>query len=127
MEGRRFRLPRIAARTIFLSGRIEGSLEENGPTSVVVWDYRHHLVEYLVVVFLGGAVTLGIVLGIAGLWLAPSQAPVVLAYTLFNGLMLAVVVELISDERSKLRGDLEKTLARVGRWSVLPHARGSKP
>jgi hypothetical protein len=125
VDGERFRLPRIASRTLFFSGRIEGTLAPDGAASLVVWHYRHHPVEYAAVAFLVFLVAPGIVLGIAGLWIAQSYALGVLAYTLLNGLMLAVVLQLMVDERSKLRGDLEKTLGRAGRWTAIPRARGA--
>ena len=125
VDGERFRLPRVAPRTLFLSGRIEGTLASDGAASLVVWQYRHHLVEYVAVAFLAVLVAPGIVLGIVGLWVAQSYALVILAYTLLNGLMLAVVLQLIHDERAKLRGDLEKTLGRAGHWAVLAHEAGT--
>ncbi len=124
VDGERFRLPRVAPRTLFLSGRIEGTLASDGAASLVIWHYRHHVVEYAVVAFLVLLVAPGAVLGIAGLWIAQSYALVLLAYALVNGLILAVVLQFMVDERSKLRGDLEKTLGRAGRWTAIPRAHG---
>jgi hypothetical protein len=125
VAGAQFRMPKVGPKTLFLSGQIEGTLASAGDASLVVWKYRHHIVEYLAVVFLSGAVALGVVLGIAGLFVAQSYALGVIAYTLVNVLMLGVVLQLMHDERSKLRGDLEKTLGRAGRWTMTPRTRGA--
>ena len=125
VAGARFRMPKVGPKTLFLSGRIEGTLASDGAASLVVWKYHHHLVEYLAVVFLSSEVALGVVLGIAGLWGAQSYALVAIAWALFNVLMLGVVLQLLHDERSKLRRDLEKTLGRAGRWTITPRTRGA--
>jgi hypothetical protein len=121
--GPRFSLPRMPPRTLFLSGRIEGTLSSEGTTSLVIWDYHHHVVEYLAVVFLAGSVLLGLFVGVIALLTAAIEGLVVLVYMIFNGLMLAVVLQLMKDERSKLRADLENTLARVGHWTLVARTR----
>ena len=118
VDGDRFKLPKIGPKTVFLSARIEGSLEADGTTSVVLWHVRHHVVEYGAVLFLGIFAIPGAILGIVGLWVAQSVALALLAFSLFYGLLLAVVLQLMKDERAKLRLDLETTLGRAGRWTV---------
>ena len=118
VDGDRFKLPKIGPKTIFLSGRIEGSFEGDATASTVVWHYRHHIVEYGAVTYLGIFAIPGAILGIAGLWVAQSVALALLAFALFNGLLLAVVLQLMQDERAKLRRDLEKALGQAGPWTA---------